>query len=409
MAQGGAGLTLDSCLAYAYGHNLSVETARLNSELAASAFEGAKLNFLPSLSASASESLNLAGQGTRNGSYGINGSLTLFSGLANLRSYQQSRTSMEQADLRVTQSRNNIGSQVVSAYLTVVMNRERLVYQREVLATAEQQRAEGELKYEVGRLLESDYKLLDANYRSASNEIENTLITISNNLLALRSLLCWAEDEELDVLTDTAQLDSKAILLPTLDSVVAQSLRNMPDLAIGQTEVEIARRNVQISHSAFSPTLSLNAGMAYSDGSVLDASSQMVTSGGLNSSVTLGLNLPIFDRGQSITRLKQSRINLQQAELQLRQTELDLRKTIEGQWLETRRALNSFATTEALKEAYHASYEVYSVKYAAGAVTTVEFLQQQDRYLSSLNDYLQTKYTFLLNKKIMEIYTGKVF
>ena len=37
----------------------------------------------------------------------------------------------------------------------------------------------------------------------------------------------------------------------------------------------------------------------------------------------------------------------------------------------------------------------------------MELLQQQDRYLSALNDYLQNKYSYLLAEKQLDIYTGK--
>ena len=76
-------------------------------------------------------------------------------------------------------------------------------------------------------------------------------------------------------------------------------------------------------------------------------------------------------------------------------------------YLTTQQALNRYRASEALCEAYRASYEVYVVKYGEGAVTTVELLQQQDRYLSALNDYLQNKYSYLLAEKQLDIYTGK--
>ena len=47
------------------------------------------------------------------------------------------------------------------------------------------------------------------------------------------------------------------------------------------------------------------------------------------------------------------------------------------------------------------------LKFAQGAITTVEMLQQQDRYLSALNDYLQSKYNYILIEKQLDIYTGK--
>ena len=123
-AQDTVRMTLDSCLRYAYSHNLTVRTAALNQESSEAALTGAKLRFLPSVNASASQGWGWdSGTGTSsNTQYGINGSLTLFSGLSNLRNLQQNRISAEQSELKVQQTENSIGVQIVQAYLTVLMN-----------------------------------------------------------------------------------------------------------------------------------------------------------------------------------------------------------------------------------------------------------------------------------------------
>ena len=89
--------------------------------------------------------------------------------MSNIRSLKQSRISAEQSVLKVQQAENSIGIQIIAAYLTILMNKEKLSYQQEVLETSHQQQLEGELKYKVGRILESDYQLLEASYTSAQS------------------------------------------------------------------------------------------------------------------------------------------------------------------------------------------------------------------------------------------------
>ena len=75
-------LTLDSCLSYAYGHSPTVLSADLQRQSAVAALEQARMNFTPSLAASASTDVALF-QGTRttNTSYGAGASWTLFDGV----------------------------------------------------------------------------------------------------------------------------------------------------------------------------------------------------------------------------------------------------------------------------------------------------------------------------------------
>ena len=80
-------MSLDSCLRYAYSHNITLQNAQLNRESAEAALSGAKMNFLPALNASASQGWAWNEGRSHSSSYGVNGSLTLFDGL----SYEISR------------------------------------------------------------------------------------------------------------------------------------------------------------------------------------------------------------------------------------------------------------------------------------------------------------------------------
>lgn len=304
------------------------------------------------------------------------------------------------------QAENSVGLQIVKAYLTVLMNEEKLAYQREVLETSRQQQLEGEVKYHVGRLLESDYLLLQANYTSAQAEIDNTLLTIEDNRSELSTLLD-RDDVVIDVIPSTDSLRASECTVPTFDTLLTQARRALPDWQISEMDVEMARLNVGMARSSFLPTVSLNAGTSYNNGAIVSDNPITTINGGLNTNLTLGLSVPILNRGASLTQYKQSKINLQQAQLQQRQTEVDIENDIQGLHLTLQQALNRFRSAEALATAYRASYDVYVLKFAEGAVTTVEMLQQQDRYLSALNDYLQSKYNYILIEKQLDIYTGK--
>lgn len=405
-AQDTVRMTLDSCLRYAYSHNLTVQQAQLNKESAEASVSNAKWNFAPSMSASAGENMNIQGGGTSfNTSAGVNANMTLFSGLANMRTLQQSKLSLKQSELKVKQSQNNIAGQIIQAYMTILMNEERLSYQQEVLKTSEEQMNEGEVKYNVGKLLESDYLLLQANYQSAQGSIEITKLTIDNNRLELRNLLCLEKGQTVGV-SDIEEGETMQLL--SMEEVIRAAESHMPDLEISQMNVDLAKYNVKIAKSSYSPTLGLNGGANYYlGGAQLDQTSgTMVNGGNFSGTVGLNLNIPIL-RGNTITQVKQSKINLRQAEIQNQQTAQELRKTIESQYIATAQAGNQYRTSQKMKEAYQANYNVYKLKYENGAVTTVDMLTQQDRFLSSLNDYLQNKYTYLMDLKVLDVYMGK--
>lgn len=403
-------MSLDSCLRYAYQHNITMQTSRLNQETSEISYEGAKLRFTPSLSASASENLSLSqGNSNLDGSCGVNANWTLFNGLSNVYNLKSAKISQEQSELKTLQNQNEIGSQIITSYLTIVMNQERINYLKEVLNTTEQQEIEGKIKYEVGKILESDYLLLQANLLQAQNNLQDALLTIENNQLSLRTLLNLGSSQVIGVTGNLDKIEATATLLPLRDSAVAQSLRNLPDVRISQMDVDMAELNVKMAHANFLPTLGLNAGASYYGGNsnMVDGNGTVITKGGINSSMSLSLNIPILNRGTNSTQYKQSKIQLQQAQLQLAQTEQNQQQKVESQYLSTQQSLNKFRISETMEKAYKSSYDVYVTKYAQGAVTTVEMLQQQDKYLNALNDYLQNKYSFMLENRILKIYMGE--
>ena len=406
-AQDTVRMTLDSCLRYAYGHNLTVLTAELNGESARNTLSGAKMRFLPSVNASASQGLGWSDQTTRSGNYGINASLPLFSGLGTVANLKQARAGLEQSDLQAQQTRNNVGVRILQQYLTLLMNREKLAYQQEVLQTSIQQEREGEVRLRVGKILESDYRLLQASRISAESEVQNTRLTIEQNRADLATLIGYEEGGVLEAVAPLDSLNAEGREVMAYGTLLTRARESMPDWQLGDLEVEMAQLNVDIARSNFLPSLSLNAGASYSDGTVLSDNPVTHLQGGLNSSLTLGLSIPIFNAGSSLTSYRQSKIALRQAELQRREGVLDLESQLQELHTSTCQALNRFRASEALAHAYKASYDVYTIKYGQGAVTTVELLQQQDRYLSALNDWLQNKYSYLLAEKQLDIYTGK--
>lgn len=390
-------MSLDSCLAYARRHNLQMLDAGLGLEQGRVQRQGAAMRFLPSASASGSHTL--VPRDERNTQYSIGAHLTLFDGLQTLRSYRQSRLAERQSTLAVEQTRMATEVGVVQAYLTVLMNRERLSYQRERLGNSQRQRDDAEAKYKAGRLLESDYLLLAANCTQAESEIENSQLAIARDLNDLAVLIGLADSIALEI--DT--LAAPDTLLPALDTLLARAMRTMPDWEMSQLEVEQARLGVKLAEGSFMPTLTASA--TYGNGWVampMDEGMQSLDGGG---TVSLGVSIPLFDQGAHITQLRQSRLSLQQAQLQHRQRTIDLKEKIEELYVEARQARNRMQASEALATAYRATYDVYTLKYDEGTVSTVEMLQQQDRWLSALNDWLQNKYSFMLQQKQIKIYT----
>ena len=121
----------------------------------------------------------------------------------------------------------------------------------------------------------------------------------------------------------------------------------------------------------------------------------------------LNISIPIYQQGAIRNAVKIRNIQLQQAQIQLHMAEDQVVQQIEEYHLAVKKAYNNFTLSELQQEAYYLNFMTYSEKFQLGAITAVELLQQQTNYLNILNNYMQNKYNFLLQKKVLDVYTGQ--
>lgn len=408
-AQDTVHMTFDSCLSYAYGHSPTVLTAMLQREAAAAALEQARWNFTPTLAASASADMALfRGTTTTNTSYGAGASWTLFDGLNNVNTLRNSKAEQQRSDLGVEKSRHDVAVQIINSYLEILANQERLQYLAELNASSQKQAQDAEARYNAGRLLESDYLLLKANWKRAESDMNNASFVIENGIQRLRNLIGLSDSIPLAVVPlDTTSASSP---MPSVHwPMTSEALDSLPEMQMYRLELEKAHYQLNMAKGGHMPQLGLNAYASYYGGDHVrtDAGGMLVTSGGINTTLSLGLSVPILNRGYTRLQVKQARLGIQQAELQMRQMRDEMQQQLAERYRNLQQARNTLEACQIMLYATQASLQTYQAKYQTGTVTASELLQQEERYLSALNEYLQSKYTYIISDKILQIYIGK--
>ncbi len=397
-------LTLDSCLRYAYEHSSVVELARLGEERAEVTLHSARWQLLPTVNASAGEYWSQSGdQSSQDFSMGVNASMTLIDGGGRWSHYKRSKLARQQSQLQAQQSRRTVGEEVAEAYLALLMEGERLAYQQHLLETCRRQEAEGRLRYEVGKIMESEYQLIEANLRQAEKERDNLELAIEEDRWRLQVLLGLSEEVAVDV--EPLETIPEESMMPTMESVMDLALERQPEMKIAEVGVEIAKQGVRTARAVYFPTLSVSASSSFYGGQqgLVDALGRFINQGGLNSNIGLSVSIPILNYSSASAQMRQSKIDLRQAEVEREQKGREFRQWVKRMYVAAEQSLNDYRVSRQLEQAYGANYEVYRKRYDEGKVGIVEFLQQQDRYLSALNDYLQSKYAYVLNMKMLEL------
>ncbi len=400
--------SLEDCLRFAFANSYERQTMELSTESQQVTYEQSKLQAVPNLSASVGENLSLRADGwSAQGNLSVGSSATIYQGGNVRRTIEQNRLNVERSEAQVERYDNQLTTQILQSFLTILGNQEMLNYQLEVMNTSREQLKQGEARYKAGSILESDYLMLEAQYFSDSNNVVDSRINIENNILDLKILLSMEPTDELEIVVpDTDNLDELFTSLPSENEAIDQAMDYLPDLKMSDFDIQIAQNSVGMAKGNYLPSIgaSANVGMGLFP---IGESGMSQWYSSPSGSVGLSMSVPIYSRGQLRSNLKKSEISLQQAELDYQQAQLTVRQTVVQAYRDVVSAYNAYKVSGVKEEAYRKNFAAYNLQYQFGTITTVELLQQQNNYLNALNSYIQNKYSLLMKRKVLDVYTGK--
>ena len=399
---------LENCLRFAVANNYERKSLELTGKSLETTYEQSKQQRLPNLSASVGQNLSNNENGwSTSGNVGVGSSLTIYQGGNINNAIEQSRLNVERNEVRLERYDNQLATQILQSFLTILGNQELLNYQLEVLNTSREQVKQGRVRHTVGTILESDLLLLEAQYYSDSNNVVDTRINIENNLLDLKVLLSMNPTDDLEIVTpNTDNLDDLMESLPSEGETVSLAMEYLPDLRMGDYDIRLAEKSVDMARGNYFPSISANANVGMGVLS-FDSDGNSKWYGKPTESLGISMSIPIYSRGQTKANVKKSRIALEQTQLDYEQSALAVRQTVVQAYRNVVSAYNAYKVSQVKENAYSKSFNAYNIQYQYGTITTVELLQQQNNYLNALNSYIQNKYSLLMKRKILDVYMGK--
>lgn len=400
--------SLEECLRFAVANSYERKSMELTGKSLETTYEQSKQQRLPNLSASIGQNLSNNENGwSTSGNVGVGSSVTIYQGGNINNTIEQSRLNVERNEVQLERYDNQLATQILQSFLTILGNQELLNYQLEVLNTSREQVKQGRVRHNVGTILESDLLLLEAQYYSDSNNVVDTRINIENNLLDLKVLLSMSPTDNLEIVTpNTDNLDDLKDSLLSEEETVNLAMEYMPDLRMSDYDIRLAEKSVDMARGNYFPSISANANVGMGVLS-FDSDGNSKWYGKPTESVGISMSIPIYSRGQTKANVKKSRIALEQAQLDYEQSALAVRQTVVQAYRNVISAYNAYKVSQVKENAYSKSFNAYNIQYQYGAITTVELLQQQNNYLNALNSYIQNKYSLLMKRKILDVYMGK--
>ena len=443
---------------HAIKNNLQVRQVGLSVEQAAMDVNQARANQLPTINGSGSHGFNngffldpvrneIQNTQVWSGNFALQSSVNLYNGLQVQNTIKRNRLEYQASQLDQERAQNDIVLNVVTAYMTILLNQELLKTNQERLNLTQSQLDRTQKLYEAGSVPESN--VLDLNAQMASDELN--IITAQNqielaelNLIQLLNLEN-ATPQNFSVIIPDIPNPDESVLPYELQEVYATAENLMPQIKSAQLRVESATRAIAIARGAYHPSLSLVGSISsrYSSGSNLfsfgppvqvdqvvgyvgNDQSQPVTmptivsvptsltypyfdqlTDNIGQFIGVSLNVPILNSFRTRNNVQLSRIGLRNAQLNSDIAKNDLKQNIAQAYTDAVGAQRRYAAAKKQMVAFEQAFRNAEVRLENGLINNVDFNVARNNLVKAQSDIIQAKYDFVFKQKILEFYQGQ--
>jgi len=415
---------LKECVDYALKNNISIKQSELDKRISEEDVKAAKWNFAPNLNANASQNFNFGSSigvsgaripaDYRSNNFGINSTINLFDGFANVHTLSQAKIGLEANDAAILKMKNDISLNVVNSYLQILFAKEQLKVSESQLLISQGEVSRITELVKAGVLPKGDLLNIESNLAA-----DNQNLIIAQNSLTIAGLrlsqLLQLETMSIEVQDIKVDLQNQSILGNGVEAIYNKANESFPEIKLAELNILSAEKGVKIARANFAPSLTASFGLntAYqhrqgtTDFSPFQFSDQIDDN--LGQSIRFSLNIPIFNRYQFRSNVNKSKINYQKIEYNLESEKLRLRETIQTAYTDALASSKSYDAATTSVTAQQKAFDYSQERFKAGAINSFDFNQTKNNLVNAQSQLIQSKYDFMFKLKVLEFYFGVPF
>ena len=408
-------LTLEQCVQMAFDNNRSLKQGEIQNAVNVVNYEQARKDLLPNLNASAGQRFSFGrslgadnvyqSANSSSSSFGISSNINLFDGLRMKYNIDARRSELQTSMAEMEKLKQDIALSVSSGFLQVLLNKELLKLAEAQLQFTETKIEERRKQIDNGKMAEGEIYELLAQQAKEKQQLTQANIRLKLSLLDLAQIIEYPNFETLDVIVPQNLLENELAML-NADAVLKNAVQNHPDVLVAQRKIESANTNIKMAQSLYYPSLGfgaqLGSGYYNLNGFPNDSFAKQINT---NLSTTLGfnLNIPIFNKFETQSRVKTAKLNAAATSLQLETVKQQLQKTVQQAY---QNALGAKANWDAAEQSVLASREALRFverKYELGSASVYELYQAKNNMNVAESEIVQAKYEYVFRLKILEL------
>lgn len=413
---------LQKCIDYALENNIQIKQQDINTDYYKNELQQAKNNRLPSINGGLSNSFNFGRSLQYDNTYAnynsnltggnLSANMTLWNGFILKNSIDMARLDLEASLADLQKAKEDIMLYIVAAYLEILFAEELMQVAEDQIAVTKLQIDRTQKLVDAGSLAKGS--LLEIEAQLASEELnlvnqQNSLQLAYLNLYQLLELPSTEqfkiEDPVLPVVT------ANRSLLNTMD-IFRNAVQFRPEIKGAELRLGSYKEQVAIAKGNLYPTLTFGTDYynsynnKYQDlnGNKIPFSEQLTN----NERYGVGLNMsiPIFNKGQVRTQIKNAELQVLNQELEVQSAKNVLRKDIEQAYTNALAALKKYMASNKAVESIQEAFRYTEEKFSVGMVNSVEYNQAKNNLTKAQSELAQSKYDYIFRTKILDFYNG---
>ena len=455
-------LDLEQCLEIALENNLQLKRSIINEQLQKVGYNQSLLQQAPTLNLFSNYGNNYGRSIdpttntfiSNNSSFsGVSASsnFNIFSGFSVRNNIKKSKILLEKSVFDLENTRNNVMLSVVSSYLNVLLNTDRLDNARFQLQSTQEQ-------------LNRTSKLVDAGSIPVTNKLnleaqlagdELSLIQQENNyrlsILQLKQILLLETNKEIKIVKPVVELSPSTVIESNPNDIFDVAVNLLPEIKSAEKNAKSSLYDLKISRSGRYPTVSVSSNFSSNYSSfanrprkfyggepveVVVPTSFFLTSDPsetvstsvelprvvgedvdfslleqwkdyLSKSLSFSISIPIFNRYQTSSNIKRAKLNKELADINVIEARNQVRQTIETSYNDALAASKSYSASIKQVRALEESFRIIKSQYNLGSVNYTEYQISNNNLVRASNDLLSSKYDYIFKLKVLDFYQGK--
>ena len=449
-----AKLTLNDCIETALKNNISVKQTELLSKAAEINYHQAKNNRLPVVQSSFSYSINngrsidnatntYINQQLNLSDASAQASLPLFNGFQLKNTIRQNELSFAGATMEWQQRKDELTLQVILAYLQVLSGEDAMALAKQQTELTRQQFERIGIMGKEGAVPPGNVSDLKGQYAGDQINLINAENYFQASVLSLTQLMVVPYNEQLQF-DRTGLIEEIKQFASMPDEIYSLAIQKLAAVKASDFRVSSSVAAIKVARSGLYPTVSLfgGAGTNFSNnarlnritGSFTDTTNSYVESGvnqlpllvpsnkyksdpisyasqfknNISTGFGVSVRIPVFNALKTRAAIKFAKNDELNSRLVADNIKWQLRQAIDLSYINITATYKRFSALQDQLAAYTESFRIASVRFENGVINAPEYLIAKNNMERTNANIIIAKYEYLLRKKVLDFYMGRL-